>query len=236
MMGGGAAGCALGGALSLRRNNTFPVLVAASAILTIASGVLSRLPDGIKPPAWQWGLEVVLGLGIGLKISSTTFLAVLQSSFEDHGTFPLPSTSFIFLPAYKVADLGECKAISQGIIAQMRVFGGSLGVAISIIVLITKIQNGLEDTLTPEQLASFYRSPLALFQFGPQQQLLARQAFIDAFRVDMYICVGVSIASLLVALFTFQRHPPSVQSKLADLEKELSRGAPLTDAPETAEA
>ncbi|KAJ4153604.1 hypothetical protein LMH87_010086 [Akanthomyces muscarius] len=211
MMGGGAAGCALGGALSLRRNNTFPVLVAASAILTIASGVLSRLPDGIKPPAWQWGLEVVLGLGIGLKISSTTFLAVLQSSFEDH-------------------------AISQGIIAQMRVFGGSLGVAISIIVLITKIQNGLEDTLTPEQLASFYRSPLALFQFGPQQQLLARQAFIDAFRVDMYICVGVSIASLLVALFTFQRHPPSVQSKLADLEKELSRGAPLTDAPETAEA
>lgn len=118
----------------------------------------------------------------------------------------------------------------------MRVFGGSLGVAVSIIVLITKIQNGLQGTLTEEQLASFYRSPLALFQFGPEQQLLARQAFIDAFRVDMYICVGVSIASLFVALFTYQRHPPSVQSKLDDLEKELSRGAALTEAAETAEA
>ncbi|ATY61380.1 Major facilitator superfamily general substrate transporter [Cordyceps militaris] len=211
MMGGGAAGCALGGALSLRRNNTFPVLVVASAILAISSGVLSRLPEETAPPAWQWGLEAVLGVGVGLKISSTTFLAVLQSDFEDH-------------------------AISQGIIAQMRVFGGSLGVAVSIVVLITKIQNGLQGSLTPDQLASFYRSPLALFQFSPQQQLVARRAFIDAFRVDMYICVGVSVASLFAALFTYQRHPPSVQSKLADLEKELARSAALTEASETAEA
>ncbi|KAM3440691.1 hypothetical protein NHJ13734_003148 [Beauveria thailandica] len=211
MMGGGAAGCAIGGGLSLRRNNTFPVLLAASAILAISCGVLSRLPDAPKPPAWQWGLEAVLGVGLGLKISSTTFLAVLQSDFEDH-------------------------AISQGIIAQMRVFGGSLGVSISIIVLITKIQEGLQGSLTPDELASFYRSPLALFQFGPKQQLLARQAFIDAFRLDMYICVGVSAASLLVALFTYQRHPPSVQSKLEDLEKELARGAALTEASQTAEA
>lgn len=114
----------------------------------------------------------------------------------------------------------------------MRVFGGSIGVAISIIVLITKIQDSLKGTITPEQLASFYRNPLALFTFGPKQQLLARQAFVDAFRVDMYICVALSAASLFVALFTYQRNPPSVQSKLEDLEKELSRAAPL---PETAE-
>lgn len=113
----------------------------------------------------------------------------------------------------------------------MRVFGGSIGVAVSIIVLITKIQTGLEASVTQEQLESFYRDPLTLFQLAPDQQLLAREAFIDAFRVDMYICVGVSIASLLVALFTFQKHPPSVQSKLEDLEKELSRAAP--EEPET---
>lgn len=94
MMGGGAAGCAIGGALSLRRNNTFPVLVVASVIITIASGFLSNLPDAIKPPPRQWGLEAVLGVGVGLKISSTTFLAVLESSFEDHGTF-LSSLFFV---------------------------------------------------------------------------------------------------------------------------------------------
>lgn len=88
MMGGGAFGCALGGGLSLGRNNTFPVLVVASIIITISSGFLSQLPDTVTPPARQWGLEAVLGVGVGLKISSTTFLAVLQSDFEDHGKPP----------------------------------------------------------------------------------------------------------------------------------------------------
>lgn len=111
----------------------------------------------------------------------------------------------------------------------MRVFGGSIGVAISIIVLITKIQTGLQHTLSADQLASFYRSPLALFTFSPEQQMLARKAFIDAFQIDMYICIGVSLASLAVSLFTFQRNPPSVQSKLADVEAELMRSAPLQE-------
>lgn len=132
--------------------------------------------------------------------------------------------------------LTENKAISQGIIAQMRVFGGSIGVAVSIIVLITRIQSSLQDTLTEEQLAQFYRSPLSLFTFSPAQQLQAREAFIKAFDIDMYICIGVGAASLIVALFTYQRHPPSVKKKLQDLENELARGAPLPETSETSMA
>lgn len=114
----------------------------------------------------------------------------------------------------------------------MRVFGGSVGVAISIIVLITKIQSSLQGTLTPEQLANFYRSPLTLFTFSSAQQLVAREAFIDAFRVDMYICLGVSIASLFVSFFTYQTHPPSVKSRLEDLEAELTRSTAIGAASE----
>ena len=111
----------------------------------------------------------------------------------------------------------------------MRVFGGSVGVAISVIVLIAKIQSRLEGVVTPDQLANFYRSPLSVTSFGPVQQLLAREAFVDAFKIDMYICIGVSVASLVVSLFAFQRHPPSVKTKLADLEAELLRGAAMTE-------
>lgn len=113
-------------------------------------------------------------------------------------------------------------AISQGIIAQMRVFGGSLGVASSVIILINKIESVLSGTLTPEQLAEFYRSPLILLHFPPKQQLLAREAFIEAFREDMLLCVGIGAASFFVSLFTFQRKPPSVKAKLASLEAELA--------------
>lgn len=104
----------------------------------------------------------------------------------------------------------------------MRVFGGSLGVAASVIILINKIESALSGTLSPEQLAEFYRSPLILLQFPPKQQLLARQAFIEAFREDMYLCIGIGVASFVVSLFTFQRKPPSVKSKLASLEAELA--------------
>lgn len=114
----------------------------------------------------------------------------------------------------------------------MRVFGGSIGVAISIIVLITRIQTNLKDILTPEQLANFYSSPLAIFTFSSAQQMLAREAFIDAFRIDMYICLGVSVASLFVSLLTYQKHPPSVKSRLDDLEAELSRSAALSGSSE----
>lgn len=105
----------------------------------------------------------------------------------------------------------------------MRVFGGSIGVAISIIILIAQIESGLKGSLTKDELEAFYRSPVILLTFDPEQQQKARQAFIDAFRIDMYVCLGVSAASLFVALFTFQRNPPSVKSKLEDLEAELRR-------------
>lgn len=115
------------------------------------------------------------------------------------------------------------EAISQGIIAQMRVFGGSLGVASSIIVLIDKIQAVLGDQLTPEQLQDFYRNPLIILTFAPDNAVKARNAFIECFREDMYICIGISCASFIVSLFTFQRNPPSVKSKLASLEAELAQ-------------
>lgn len=92
MMGGGATGCALGGAASLRRNNTCPVLILASVIITVACGILSSLSGDFDPQPRQWAAEVILGIGLGLKISSSTFLSVLQSEFEDHGKpFSLPS-------------------------------------------------------------------------------------------------------------------------------------------------
>lgn len=85
MMAGGAVGCAMGGGATLRRNNTFPVLIIASILLITGSALLVNLPESGTPPAKQWGFESLLGVGVGLKISSTTFIAILQSSFEDHG-------------------------------------------------------------------------------------------------------------------------------------------------------
>ena len=112
----------------------------------------------------------------------------------------------------------------------MRVFGGSIGVATSFFVLNTKIQRNLQSTLTAQQLQDVYRSPLAMLSFSPLQLLEARQTFIDAFQIDMYICVGVSSACLVASLCTYQRRPPSVKTRLADVEAELERGTIMSAA------
>lgn len=98
MMAGGAVGCALGGAATLRRNNTFPVLIFASILIIIGSALLVNLPNSYTPADKQWGFEALLGVGVGLKISSTTFIAILQSDFEDHGTYMDATISFLAHP------------------------------------------------------------------------------------------------------------------------------------------
>jgi hypothetical protein len=119
-------------------------------------------------------------------------------------------------------------ALAQGITAQMRLFGGSTGVAASFIVLNTKIQNTLGSVLSPEQLGDFYKSPAAILSFTLAEKIEVRETYIDAFAIDMRICIGISVASLLASLCTYQRNPPSIQKRLDDLEKLHARSTDIS--------
>lgn len=101
----------------------------------------------------------------------------------------------------------------------MRLFGGSTGVAASFIVLNTKIQNTLGSVLSPQQLQDFYKSPVAILSFTIPEILKVGETYIDAFAIDMRICISISVASLMVSLCTYQRNPPSIKKRLDDLEK-----------------
>jgi len=47
-------------------------------------------------------------------------------------------------------------AVAQGIVAQLRIFGGSVGVAVSMILLNNDISASLKNVLSAEQLGDFY--------------------------------------------------------------------------------
>ncbi len=87
LMGGIAVGSGLGGAVSVKRNNTSWSLLAAAIFMLVGTVLLSTLADSVVPEAKQWGSQVILGLGLGLNLSSTTFLTSVQVEFEDHGEF-----------------------------------------------------------------------------------------------------------------------------------------------------
>ena len=56
-----------------------------TALVIIGSGLLSTLPtDGHQVTA-QYGYEVLLGFGLGITISTATFMNSLEVDFIDHG-------------------------------------------------------------------------------------------------------------------------------------------------------
>lgn len=84
-MGGSAVGSAAGGAISSKKNLTFYTLVAASAFTMIGAGLMSTIPSGFTPAPSQYGLEVLIGVGVGLNLSTSTLITSLQATFENHG-------------------------------------------------------------------------------------------------------------------------------------------------------
>jgi hypothetical protein len=85
LMGSTAVGSALGGAASAKKNNTFWTLNLASIFMLVGSALLSTLPDTVNPVPKQYGFEAILGFGLGLSLSTMTFLTSMQVEFEDHG-------------------------------------------------------------------------------------------------------------------------------------------------------
>ncbi|RAH64464.1 uncharacterized protein BO66DRAFT_443961 [Aspergillus aculeatinus CBS 121060] len=198
LMGGTAVGSAMGGAASAKRNNAFWTLNLASVFMIIGSASLSTLTDSVDLVPRQWGLEAILGFGIGLSLSTMTFLTTMQVEFQDH-------------------------AVAQGIVAQLRIFGGSIGIASGFIVFNTNVQQALAGVLTAEQLDEFYKTPAAIYKLPVAQQLAVRQVYVSTFNTEMRICTGVAAACLVATLCTYQRKPQSIKQRLADLEEVYAR-------------
>ena len=67
------------------KNVTFYTMSVGTALMIIGTGLLSSLPaDGHQVMA-QYGWEVILGLGIGMSVSTATFMTSLEVEFVDHG-------------------------------------------------------------------------------------------------------------------------------------------------------
>jgi hypothetical protein len=80
-----AFGSLFGGGASAKWNFTFYTMSIGCALVVIGTGLLSSLPsDGHRTDA-QYGWEVILGLGIGMTVSTATFMNSLEVEFEDHG-------------------------------------------------------------------------------------------------------------------------------------------------------
>lgn len=80
-----AVGSLVGGGASAGKNITFWTMTIATALMIVGTGLLTTLPlDGTKTIS-QNGWEVILGFGLGMTVSTATFMTSMEVEFVDHG-------------------------------------------------------------------------------------------------------------------------------------------------------
>ncbi|KAI0401540.1 major facilitator superfamily domain-containing protein [Xylaria palmicola] len=183
MLGATALGAFFAGAVSRRRNHTSWTLLTAHCFQLIGAGLMLLLHNITTEIKAQYGFQVILGLGIGLSLGAATIMASVQSCQTD-------------------------LAVAQGIIAQARVLGGSIGIALCSIIFNARVTRDLSDKMDPDDLEALHHSPTIAPWLPPALQLKVKMAYAEAFTDDIKLLMGVAVLGVVTSAFTYQKQPP----------------------------
>lgn len=181
MLGATAVGSILGGAFSKKNNNTSRTLVAASCFQLIGLGLLTTFDAPSSPVTPQFGYQAVFGLGVGLAFSSATILTKIQAAGRDH-------------------------AVAQGVMAQVRMLGGAIGLVICNVIFNIHL-GAIEEKLSTEDVNALHRSPLALINQGGMEEQEVKEVFATSFQSMVWVMFWVSVAGLAASLSTWEINP-----------------------------
>ncbi|KAK3501282.1 hypothetical protein B0T13DRAFT_488431 [Neurospora crassa] len=192
MLGSCAFGSTLAGSISKKRNLTSHTLTSGNSLQVIGLGLVYRFSNTTERGDIRYilGFTAIYGFGVGLCFAACTMIAAIEAR---HG------------------DL----AAAQGAVAQVRVLGGSLGLSICTIIFNDILQTSLgpateADRFPATVLDQLHRSPLAVFMLPPEQQVLVKKVYSDAFRYQMLLMMAVVAVAVLASLGTYRSKPPAV--------------------------
>ncbi|KAK8122159.1 hypothetical protein PG984_010829 [Apiospora sp. TS-2023a] len=202
LLGACAFGSFLAGAVSSKRNNTSFTLIAASLLQLIGVGLLSTFSEINSSLQPQYGYQAIFGLGVGLAFAAAT---MLTSVHVDHSNL----------------------AVAQGAIAQARVFGGAIGIALCSMVFDHAVKDKLTGLLGPSELQALQQSPVFSASLPLAAQEMVRNVYATAFVDDLKIFIYLAAAGVIASLFTYERNPPSMPRarRTTKEESETPRGA-----------
>ncbi|KAI1823703.1 putative MFS multidrug transporter [Xylaria intraflava] len=183
MLGATALGAFFAGALSRQRNNTSWTLLVAHCFQLLGAGLMLLLRDITNQTKAQYGFQVLLGLGIGLSLGAATIMASVQAQEED-------------------------LAVAQGIVAQARVLGGSIGIAICSIIFNARVTHDLTNLMDKDDLNALHHSPTIASWLPPQLQLEVKTVYAKAFTDDIKLMIGIAAIGIISSCFTYQSQPP----------------------------
>ncbi|MCJ1358941.1 MAG: hypothetical protein MMC33_008941 [Icmadophila ericetorum] len=158
-------------------------LLCGGILLTIGLALMSTItPTNQSVSAAEYGYEVVVGLGLGFGLSTVIMAVPMLVERSD-------------------------VAVAMGTIAQARMLGGTIGLAICTTILNSRIESDLSSILSPAQLAGLLQSSRVLQELEPQQRDIAKRVYEDSFDQQMRVLVAFGAATLLSSLIMLEKKP-----------------------------
>jgi hypothetical protein len=201
MLGSCAFGSFLGGACSKQANLTSQTLVAGSLVqvlgLALVVGFSENLGLGLL-----LGFTAIYGLGVGLSFAACTMIAAIEAQSDD-------------------------LAAAQGAVAQARVFGGTLGLAVCTIIFNEKLRSSLGpgsgSKLGQQELDQIHRSLSTVLDLPGEAWAEVLQVYLEAFRDQMLAMTIVTVAALLMGFGTYRSRPRHVIDVMVQHKEVSSR-------------
>jgi len=189
LLGGSAFGCFVCGPINKKKNRTSTILMASCTSMLVGSAMLTTPQQGVHDPlTLQYVAQTIFGLGFGLFMTAGCMIASVHAPLGDH-------------------------AVALGAVAQARVFGGSVGLAVAAIISNIHVQDDLAGQLTADQLAALRRSPLEFLAAWPDLQVQLRGTYAAAFATTWQVVAIVAAAAMIASLFAYERNPPPLNTK-----------------------
>ncbi|PHH60824.1 hypothetical protein CDD81_1121 [Ophiocordyceps australis] len=179
MLGTSALGSAISGKINTGKNLLCETLVAGACLMALGCGLLATV-SGTGADARALGFLTFAGLGFGLSTAAATILVTVEAPIGDH-------------------------APAQGILAQLRVLGGSLGISTSTVLVNAESMRRLQGVVTING------------RVGHSEAV--HTAYSEAFRKGMLAAAAVSTMGVVLAVAGYRSPRPGLRREQRSLTK-----------------
>ncbi|KAL5041369.1 hypothetical protein BDW71DRAFT_217899 [Aspergillus fruticulosus] len=151
----------------------------ASAVQVVSYALLGTLSESLSISASQYGYQIIAGFGCGINITLLVVMTPLTVEERDN-------------------------AVAMGAVAQFRVMGGCIGIAIVTAVANGYLQSHLQQVLGPDELRAVLQSAADLSTLSPADQGTVRGAFSASYNLQMKILTGFAGGQVFASLLMWQ--------------------------------
>ncbi|KAF6826835.1 MFS multidrug transporter [Colletotrichum musicola] len=187
MLSGTAAGSFLSGAICRKYNYTSLLMTMAAFAQLLGVALMLRISavDSNFVPAY--GFTLIVGIGAGLSFGASTIIGAVETE--------------------STIDI----AVAQGAIAQARVLGSCLGVAISTVLFNNRLDS-LTDRLTPQQLAILQQTPTVSAGWPHNLMRSIQEVYAAAFRDQTIFMMCLCSVMVFVAMASWEWNPRPISN------------------------